>query len=407
VDTTQHDTPLVLEAQASRSVAVLCELLEQNSVGVVSDVARVGAVLIRGFNIVSESEFERAVLSIDGIRGIKHVLMSEDGRTVVPGSHCVLYTNAKYRTGGTAGLGRFHSENYYCPDVPRYVALWCKQAPWLGGETGLVNLAGVYGDLPTPLQRALAQRPYLAAVWDLRDICDRYGVTADDMRAVCAGAGLQVLRHGDTERVLMYKPSVLIHPFTREPALAINFSLGLESSGLEHALISAFGPDYGRWYWALHRLTWRHPKGARVVRTALAMVRERGLLLHLVSAWLQRRLSQQQGRQRSPGPGPGHDDSMYRRVSDAFRSVDIPILAAAMRRRFSSFLWQVGDVLLIDNLKMAHAGMAGAGPRCLRAMICNPVELPFRPSGSGLCDVVGDGPEETLGARVVSLGRKQ
>jgi hypothetical protein len=63
------------------------------------------------------------------------------------------------------------------------------------------------------------------------------------------------------------------------------------------------------------------------------------------------------------------------------------VLAAAVRRRFSSFRWQRGDVLLVDNLKMAHSGMPGFGPRRLRAMICNPLPVPCGPFGPGVWSV--------------------
>jgi hypothetical protein len=59
-----------------------------------------------------------------------------------------------------------------------------------------------------------------------------------------------------------------------------------------------------------------------------------------------------------------------------------------MRRRFSSFIWKRGDVLILDNLKMAHNGMAGRGNRVLKVMLCNPVPLPSSEASLGLHVVV-------------------
>ena len=88
------------------------------------------------------------------------------------------------------------------------------------------------------------------------------------------------------------------------------------------------------------------------------------------------------------------------------------MLATAMRRRYSSFLWKRGDILMLDNLKISHNGMAGRGKRSLKAMLCNPIRLPTSSLSSGLCVVAGlNELEESLGSQLVrvrdSLGSVQ
>jgi hypothetical protein len=86
-------------------------------------------------------------------------------------------------------------------------------------------------------------------------------------------------------------------------------------------------------------------------------------------------------------------------VSAAFDRSDVELVARAMRQHFASFRWQRGDVLMVDNTKMAHAGMPGFGPRLLRAMICNPVSIPYAADGAGEWRVPTDDVAQTVGER--------
>jgi hypothetical protein len=79
-----------------------------------------------------------------------------------------------------------------------------------------------------------------------------------------------------------------------------------------------------------------------------------------------------------------HLSSLNRvKVGSCFSDKEIKELAQLMRQYYSSCLWQKGDVLLIDNKKVMHAGMPGMGPRLVRAMICNPIEMNYSASEPG------------------------
>jgi hypothetical protein len=92
-------------------------------------------------------------------------------------------------------------------------------------------------------------------------------------------------------------------------------------------------------------------------------------------------------------------------VASAFTDGDLEVIVAAVRRRFSSFRWKRGDVLIIDNAKMAHAGMPGFGPRLVRAMQCNPMQVSYSPTAPGLWAVPESPVVETIGARIEKLTR--
>ena len=71
-------------------------------------------------------------------------------------------------------------------------------------------------------------------------------------------------------------------------------------------------------------------------------------------------------------------------VESLFTAEDVQMLATCMRRYYSSFPWRRGDILILDNLKIAHSGMAGVGRRELKAIMCNPLVLSTPATSPGL-----------------------
>ena len=139
----EEELPLVLEADGAVDPEFLQVFLSSNSRQIIDDMAKYGAVLLRGFDVATDEQFEKIILSIPEFRGISDAFMSENGRTQVDGLKYVLHTNSVYKTGGTLYLGGFHTENYYSPDVPGYICFCCFQASHAGGETGLINTAKI------------------------------------------------------------------------------------------------------------------------------------------------------------------------------------------------------------------------------------------------------------------------
>lgn len=133
VQSDEKQMPLVIEPNAQTDVTFLQQFLTKNAKQIRADIANYGAVLLRGFAIKTDDDFENTVLSIQGLRGISDALMSEHGRTHVGKLKYVLHTNSVYKTGGTLYLGGFHSENYYTTDVPTYISFCCIEPSKLGG----------------------------------------------------------------------------------------------------------------------------------------------------------------------------------------------------------------------------------------------------------------------------------
>lgn len=389
--TEEAQTPLVIESDVSKDPKFLRKFLETHSDEITEAIAVNGAVLLRGFDIASNQEFERQVLSIQGMRGINEVFMSEDGRTVVDGTNFVLHTNTLYKTGGSfRPVGGFHPENYYVPDVPRYISFFCNKPSWLGGETGLINFAGLYADLPEVLKEKLERQSFLVAEIAIENIARRYDLSHKEIEEFCVGAGLTLTERDGIKRAAIFKPSVVKHPVTNESVLLVN-TAQLNGFGLAPALIRVFMTDYSRLCWLVHRVSWRY-QWVGLLASALEEPRAALRIIHLLLA----------NRRARQGGTTATSPSSELRIGQMFSVEEIQLLAQLMRKRFSSFLWKKGDILIVDNLKMAHTGMPGFGPRDLKAMICNPLPFPLGP-GPGIYMPRAHETCETLGAQLIGL----
>jgi alpha-ketoglutarate-dependent taurine dioxygenase len=357
---TAEPTPLVIEGANCRSVDFLCSFIATRSPEIHADIATHGAVLFRGFDVRSARDFEKAVLSLSGFEGIDGCLMSERGRDRVEDTRFVLYTNKLYRTGGSLYLGGFHCENFYSPDVPRFIAFYCDRASDLGGETGLVNTAGLYAALPQLLKHQLEAQPFWATAWPVHELAARYGLRTEQVERFCSDFGISVVARRGRKYASLYKPCVIEHPTTRERCLAFNFSMELIRQGFDHTLQKVFTKDYRGKEWWRHRMSWKIP--------VLGLIDKVDMFLHdPVSVW--------QALIEKP---------LGTRVGDLFDATSIERLAHSLRNHFSAFTWRGGDVLIVDNVKMAHCGMPGFGPRVLRALIGNPIRMPYAPGGLGI-----------------------
>ena len=364
-----EQTPLVLQADSSSGVEFLQDFLKTHSEQILSDVATAGAVLLRGFAVRSDIDFERTILSIRGVRPMCDVLMRELGRDIVPGTNFVFFTNAIVKTGGSLDFAYFHTENYYTTDVPRFIFFWCSKPPWVGGETGLINTRKVCDDLPNSLKVKLASKAFPAAAWPLARIAKTHNVSVDQVSEFCKNHALRTTNSQGDIVALVYKASIFQNPATGHQVFQFNER---EIPGLTPALKAAFGPDYPQATWLLHKLWWRFPGLARASRWIQAAA-------HPVA--VARRFS---ALRRSRGTNNTNGAQGPTRVGSAFSADETAALATSMHRHYSSFQWQRGDVLLVDNVGMAHGGMPGFGPRRIRSLIANALPLNYSPDAAGV-----------------------
>jgi alpha-ketoglutarate-dependent taurine dioxygenase len=365
--TTEKETPLVIEAVNDSSKEFLFQFLEKNSKQVLTDISNFGAVLIRGFELDHESDFEKAIESIKGMVPILRddVLFYDSGRLVIEGTKAVMHTNANYKTGGTLSMPCYHTENYYAPDVSQYISFYCKQPSELGGETGIVNMCKLYSLLPESIKEKMTSQSFLVGSEEVETWQLYTGMSEQELFKFCSESGLQIARHNERSYLLIFKPSVIRHPVTRELALNVNMNTWT-NFGLAQSLKKKFLADYSGSEWWLHRIVWRMPWWISYLRF---------LTPQSALAWLRYKMTSKDQ--------PNFGD----RISSILNKQEIDVLASAIRQSHASVQWKAGDILIIDNLKMAHEGMPGRGDRVIRAIIANPVRFPLQSSAPGLAEV--------------------
>ncbi len=374
----ENEMPLVIEAMGSKDVHYLQSFLSRQSEQILKDIATYGAVLLRGFDVASEEDFEKTVLSIQGMQGISEAFMSEEGRVHVDNLNFVLHTNAVYKTGGTLYLGGFHSENYYTPDVPTYISFCCIKPSTTGGETGLINMEKVYEDLDAELKNQLEKTNFFVSKWLISEVAERYSISTETIENICKHFDLPIVGEGDEKFILMYKPNVFVHPLTSKKALQVNL---FEIPRLNPVLRKHFMQDYkgNAWFW--HRLVWRLPKSVfkaleLIYVTCASFFYSPKNAIKILTFKLKTYLAVKK-KKKLPSVNQV-------KVGSCFNEKNTKTLAQLMRNYYSSCLWKKGDILIVDNRKVIHAGMPGTGPRLIRAMICNPVDMTYSDKQSGV-----------------------
>lgn len=396
INTSETEMPLVFEAKEQTSLNFLQDFLKANSEKLMDDVGKYGALLFRGFDIQSDKDFENTILSINGLHGISEAFMSEHGRERVDGLKYVLHTNTIYKTGGTLYLGGFHSENYYTTDVPGFISFCCLKSSKLGGETGLINMEKVYEQLDEEVKEKLENNPYFVGKWLVSDVANRYKIETKTVEKICGQFDLPIVGEGENKLILMYKPSVFLHPVTQKKALQINFfSLPI----LDTALRKCFLDDYqgNTWFW--HRFVWKIPSSIFKVIENIAVFfialfhSPKELFQITVSKWKTDRAFKKL-------------DEKFIKVNSCFSEKDINHLARLMRNFYCSIIWQKGDILLVDNRKVVHTGMPGSGPRLVRALISNPLQMKYSDAKPGYL-YCQDSPTQTIGHYMVEEKKKK
>jgi len=386
INSSETEMPLVFEAKEHKDLKFLQDFLKANSENLMEDVGKYGALLFRGFNIQSDKDFENAILSINGLHGISDAFMSEHGRERVDGLKYVLHTNTIYKTGGTLYLGGFHSENYYTTDVPGFISFCCLKPSRIGGETGLINMEKVYEHLDDELKKKLENSPYFVGKWLVSDVANRYKIDTKTVEEICRKFDLPIVGEGENKLILMYKPSVFLHPVTQKKALQINF---FSLPTLDKALRKRFLDDYqgNTWFW--HRFFWKLPSSIfKVIENFFVFLialfhSPKEVYQITVSNWKTDKAFKKL-------------EEKFIKVNSCFSEKDIDHLAQVMRNFYCSIIWQKGDILLVDNRKVVHTGMPGSGPRLVRALISNPLQMKYSHAQTG-CLHCKDSPTHTIG----------
>ncbi|MCH9684283.1 MAG: TauD/TfdA family dioxygenase [Deltaproteobacteria bacterium] len=329
----------------------------RNADGLVALLREHAAVLIRGFGIDSPRRFEQALAEVKPLHAMSTYLMLEPGRETLPGTRTVWCTNRNIRTGGGLALTGFHTENYYSPQVPSFVAFACLSRPWLGGETAVVRMDRVFAQLDADLQERLRDGPFLASVIAVEEAARRQRLSPAVLRQRLDAWGLPRVERDGIDYLATFKPAVIEHPADGRPSLLANVSA--EVPGLDAFIGRRLQPHFSRRRWAIHRKLWRSSR----CRRALSWLTDpRGSLCR--------------ARASVPPAAPARGETsqpLAARLARAFvHRIDVEQLAEAMMHHCVAVRWRRGDVLLFDNFRTTHAGMPGFGPRELAVQMYDP-----------------------------------
>ena len=276
-------------------------------------VDRHGAVLFRGFGVTDVEDFERFVeLTSDG-----PALDYKDRSTPRETRGSKVYTSTVYPADQTI---RPHNEGTYWITWAMKLFFCCRVAATTGGETPIADVRRVHDRLPDDLRRRFTEKG-MALV---RNYNDGFGLSwqevfqtedRDEVEAYCRQNDIELeWKDGDRLRTRQVRPAIRRHPRNGDSVWfnhAAFFHITALDADLRQALLDDFGEDglpYNTYY----------------------------------------------------GDGSPIDEE------------DIAAIQAAYRDETVMFPWETGDVMILDNMSVAHARQPYTGDREVVVMMTEP-----------------------------------
>ena len=272
-----------------------------------------GAVLFRGFEVRDDKDF-RAAMEALSTRVLDYGERSSPRSEVSEG----VYTSTEYPADQHILL---HNEQSYTDNWPMKIVFFCQQAATEGGRTPLADTRAVLRDLsPATVEKferlgVRYVRNYLPGIslsWQEAFQTEHRA----EVEAYCAQAGIEVEWVDDEQlRTQQVRPAVHRHPVTGERTWfnhAYFFHVSSLPTEVSEGLLAALDPEdlpYNTYF----------GDGSAIEPATLAEIR------------------------------------------------------AALQSRTTGFDWQVGDVLLVENMITAHAREPFRGPRRILTGMADPI----------------------------------
>lgn len=292
--------PTVVESTAD---GALEHWLLRNAATVHRHLATSGGVLLRGFGVATAEEFQDVMRAVAG--DLLDYSYRSSPRTLLSGK---IYTSTEYPADQFIP---FHNENSYASSWPMKIGFCCLTPPAAGGETPIADSRRVFERIDPAIRRRFSEtgvmyvRNYRAGL----DLPWQEVFQTNDMAAVeayCRTAGIDVEWKADGGlRTRQVCQAVATHPITAERVWfnqAHLFHVSNLPGAIREEMLDAFAED------ELPRNTYY-------------------------------------------GDGATIDDGVLDAVRDAYRQEAV------------AFSWRQGDVLVLDNMLVAHARNPFSGPR--------------------------------------------
>jgi len=301
--------PIVISPAEERSLA-------EHREGIVSMVSMylstVGGLLFRGFPVESVADFEALVRMIS-----PDLASYEFGSTPRSQIHHQIYTSTEYPPHQHIPL---HNEQAYTAEWPMKIWFYCAQAPSEGGYTPIADSRAVYRHIPVRIRERFTQKGvmYVRNYGNGLDVPWTKVFNTTDREVVerfCRASRIAYEWKPDGElRTRQVCQAVAVHPLTRE-RVWFNQAHLFHVSNLEPA-----------------------------VREALLSVVDEADL----------------PRQAYYGDGTSIEMDVLDEIRDVYRCHAV------------QFPWQQGDVMMMDNMLVAHGRTPFQGPRKILVAMAEP-----------------------------------
>jgi alpha-ketoglutarate-dependent taurine dioxygenase len=277
------------------------------------DLKRFGGILFRAFCGMEQVARFRAFVQSMGGEPIDYTERSSPRRHV--GDQ--IYTSTEHPPDQQIF---FHNENSYGHTWPKRIFFYCAVEPEAGGETPLADVRSVYSHVPAALRRTFEDHGvlYVRNFYEHLGLSWRTAFQTEDREAVeqfCRGGGYEFEWVKGGLRTRRRAPAVCRHPDTSEH-LWFNHAAFFHDTTLPADVRAALIAHYGEQ--ALPNQTYF-------------------------------------------GDGSAIPEDAAETLRDAYRRSQI------------EFRWKAGDVLLLDNMLIAHARNPFRGPRKVLVSMTMPV----------------------------------
>jgi alpha-ketoglutarate-dependent taurine dioxygenase len=322
----RHSFPFVVRQAAPAATADdLCTLIRSRRSDIEERVTAHGAILFRGFGVFESEDLRRVALEISPT-------LSSYVRGTTPRE--AVSQDVYNTTSWPRRLEIFmHCEMTYATDPPEKIIFACQTEPEVGGETPIADCRRVLERISPAVRDAVARRG-LRIVQNLKPSGHRG-------RYVFHQTIKNLFGHEDPEKIAQYcdqfgiqrryKPNGLLELVTPLVGIIRHPRTG-EAVWFNHVVEFC-------WQRSVMTRTLGNPIGA-----AIATMIERMADLMMIAE---------------------DDLPIYARYGDGGKIplADVENIQRAYRAETVSFSWQRGDVLLLDNLSVAHSRRAFSGPR--------------------------------------------
>ena len=283
-----------------------------------------GALLFRGFDAGTPEAFAAALAAL-GLRASTAYPFGVSPRPAIAGA---VFKSTEYTKFLVVPP---HNEMAYARYRPRWIAFACQIPPERDGETPIFDCAKALAALPAELRARLNAttmryvrhiRHKRALLVFERTIAETFGTTdRAAIEAQCRELDVRTEWIGDRFlRAETRLPAVICHPVTGHACLNAQF---INPLGL------TFGVD------RIRRRYWR-------------------LVPRLLAAYIRKEFRKPVVHYRSfPAEGPDFSDA------------ELSTILAALYDHGTIFRWRAGDVLVMDNIRVAHGRLNVRGPRLI------------------------------------------